>query len=614
MLRTRFSYGCLLTALILLLSGTLLAQEDTSKPNTIDSLLMKPKGLLGQLTQNLLVDTTDEGKDLIRNDLRFQRYENKIISKIIVQSVKFGILVNDTIRGFNQRLARTANKLHYRTRSWVIRNHLFFKEQDRLSAYLLGNNERYLRDLPFLQEATIYVAPLRNTPDSVDVIIRTKDVLSVGGSMTLRNANSAVIELKEDNFQGWGDRWKLESLFDRTRKEPFGYGMEYIKRNIMGSFIDGSAGYLNFDNAFNTGRREEKVSYVRFVKPLVNPYMRWTYAAMGEMHNTANMYGSDSLYESDWRYKYRIYDAWAGYNLSANNTGHTNEYSRLRYLLSARIFDQKFMYKPAVYGDKYNYSYANTFALLGAISIFQLNFYRTHYIYGLGRKEDLPEGVEASITTGFTRKDNRDRLYTAFNFQRYYLTKKEGYFNYSLSAGTYFYHKKAEDVSMLGSFDYFTRLRQLSKRWKQRTFFNASLAREFRGLLEEPVLLESRYGLREFRNGHLPGSMRGTVKLESVFFSPWSLLFFRFAPFIFSSATSFRLRVENGHDTRWYTAIGGGIRTRNESLVFGTIELRGVYLPKKDLLNNRYVIQLNTNLRYKYTQNFIRRPEFVQVN
>ena len=123
-----------------------------------------------------------------------------------------------------------------------------------------------------------------------------------------------------------------------------------------------------------------------------------------------------------------------------------------------------------------------------------------------------------------------------------------------------------------------------------------------------------RYGLREFRNDHLPGSMRGTVKVESVFFSPWSLLFFRFAPFIFSSATSFRLRVENGHDTRWYTAIGGGIRTRNESLVFGTIELRGVYLPKKDLLNNRYVIQLNTNLRYKYTQNFIRRPEFVQVN
>lgn len=600
--------------IFLTVSTFLEAQEDSAKVNTIDSILMKPKGLLGQITQALLTDTTDDGKDLQRNDLRFQRYEGRFIRNIIVVSPKFGVQTNDTIKGLDKKLTRLANKIHYRSRGWVIRNHLFFKPDDKLSAYKLGNNERYLRDLPFLQEASIYVAGIKGSPDSVDVIVRTKDVLSIGGSITLRNTNSARIEFKEDNLMGWGDRLQFSSLFDHTRTVPFGIGMEYIKRNILGSFIDGSVGYVNFDNAFNTGRREEKQTFARLIKPLVNPYMRWTYAVTAEMHNTANMYGSDSLYEYDWRYKYRTYDAWTGYNLSANNTFKSNEFNRLRFLLSTRVFDQKFIYKPIIYLDKYNYAYANSFAWLGAISIFKLNYYRTQYVYGFGRKEDLPNGLEASITSGFTRKENRERLYTALNFQRYYLTAREGYFNYSFSMGSYFYQKKAEDISMLAGFDYFTRLRYMGARWKQRAFFNASFGRQFRSLLEEPLLLESRYGLKEFRNNHYAGSMRGTIKAESVFFSPWSVLFFRFAPFVFSSATVFRVKSEGGHDTKLYTAIGGGVRTRNESLIFGTIELRAVYFPRKDMLNNSYVIQLNTNLRYKYTQNFIKRPEFVQVN
>ncbi|MDQ3552254.1 MAG: hypothetical protein M3413_12065, partial [Bacteroidota bacterium] len=59
---------------------------------------------------------------------------------------------------------------------------------------------------------------------------------------------------------------------------------------------------------------------------------------------------------------------------------------------------------------------------------------------------------------------------------------------------------------------------------------------------------------------------------------------------------------------------GGGMRTRNEALIFGTIELKGAFFPKKDFLGNSYRISFNTNLRFKYDQNFIKRPEFIQVN
>jgi hypothetical protein len=91
-------------------------------------------------------------------------------------------------------------------------------------------------------------------------------------------------------------------------------------------------------------------------------------------------------------------------------------------------------------------------------------------------------------------------------------------------------------------------------------------------------------------------------------------LFFKFAPFVFGSASLFQHPTDTETNTRIYPAVGGGIRTRNESLVFGTIELRGAWFPKKDVYNNGFMLQLSTNLRFKYNQDFIRRPEFVRVN
>jgi hypothetical protein len=593
---------------------TIHPQSDTLKRNTIDSLLNKPKGILGQITQNLLADTIiEDEKNLQRNDQPFLKYEGRIIRNIIIQSIEFGKPIQDTAKKLVEKLARAANNVHYKTRAWVIHNNLFFHENEKISPYLLGNNERYLRDLPYFKDAKIVVRPVKGNADSADVIITTKDVLSIGGSMSLRNSKSAIIEIKEDNLLGWGDRLEGQALYDEKRRLPFGYGGAYIKRNIAGSFIDGSVGYLNFDKTFNTGKREEKVGFIEFVKPLVNPYMLWTYAFNAETHASDNMFLSDSIYASDVKYKYKLYDSWAGYNLSAKRIDNENEFKKLRFLLSTRIVDQKFLDRPNFYADKYYYAYADLFAVLGAVSVFQLNSYKTRFIYGFGRNEDLPEGLDASFTAGYTKKAERVRPYAAINFQRYFFTGDESYFNYSLSTGTYWYKKRFEDITLLGNIDFFSRLMHLGPKWLQRSFINASFGKQVNSLLDEPFFVESRYGLPEFKNNSTAGSMRATVKAESVFFSPWSVLYFRFAPFIFGSATAFKLR-NDGSDTKLYTAIGGGIRTRNESLIFGTMELRAVYLPTPDLFNHRYIIQFNTNLRFKYTQNFIRRPEFVQVN
>lgn len=603
---------CLFQFLVGFITLPVAAQNDSLQENKLDSLLLNQKGFLGKLAKELLVSGEDP-EELQRADIPFQRYTGKVIRSIIIRPLDFGISIGDTTKYVNNKLTRLSNNLHRNTREKVIRNHLFFRVQDKVSPFLLANNERYLRDLPFLNESKIIVRPVKGSTDRVDVIVITKDVLSLGGAMNVRNTKSLITELQEDNLFGWGDRLKFQGFYDGERRKQLGYGGQFIKRNIRGSFVDVHAGFRNFQRSFSNNQMEEHHAFTQLIRPLVNPYMKFTYGVSAEWHKTNNFYQSDSLYKNDYQYAYSLVDAWGGWNLSHKHIGFLNEFNRLRYLLSARVMDQHFSRTPLKYSDVYNFAYADRFAVLGSVSLFQLNFYKTGYIYGFGRREDIPQGVDASITTGWTQKAGRDRLYGALQFQRFHLTRKEAYFNYTLSAASYFHNFLSEDISLLANLDYFSSLRQLG-RWKQRFFLNGSIARQFRHFLEEPLVLESKYGLQDYEYDRLGGKLRLTTKAESVFFSPWQLFFFKMAPFVFSSATLFRSAAIDSSKSKIYPAVGAGLRIRNESLVFGTVELKGVYFPRGDRYNTRYALKLSTNMRFKYNQNFIRRPEFIQVN
>jgi hypothetical protein len=589
------------------------AQKDSLPPNTIDSLLLKQKGMFKTIAQILLADTAYGGeKPIQRADLPFLKYNNRVIRHIMIPSSRFSVVMGDTSRWMNHALTSVANGLHSNTRDYTIRNHLFFEEGDRVSPFLMGNNERYLRDLPFLQDAIIRVRPVKGSLDSVDVVVMTSDVFSVGGTLAVSGTDKRV-QLREDNFMGWGDRIEVQTLYNRTRLNNFGFGAEYTRRNVMGSFVDASVGYLNFNPSMSSRMREERVAFFRVVKPLVNPFMRWTYAFNAEMHTTSNMFSPDSLYHRNFEYKYRVYDAWAGWNPVAYDTKSPKEYERLRFLVSARMISQQFHNRPLEFRNRYHYAYANMNAFLASVSVFRLNFYKTKYVYGFGRNEDLPEGIEASFTTGLIDRAGRKRHYMGLHLQRYFLNSKEQYLDYSLRLASSIHRKAWEDITVLANVDFFSPLHEMGK-WKQRSFLNASMGFQVNPLLDEPMFLESGFGLPQFNNNLAAGHMRTTVRAESVFFSPWSLLYFKIAPFVFSSATLFKTTTEMGGSTNLYPALGGGIRTRNESLVFGTIELRGTWLPRRDLLNNSYLLNVNTNIRFKYKQNFIRRPELIQVN
>lgn len=592
----------------------LYAQKDSLRTSILDSFLLNQKGLVGQLTQSLLTDTTDDLRGRKRNDEAYQMFRGRTIRHIIIKQLDFGVSIGDTNKVINNKLTRLAKYLHWETKENEIIQNLFFRPNDKLSPYLLGDNERYLRDLPYLQDARIKVLPVRGKMDSVDVFVYTKDVISVGGDMEVHNTKSAAVTLKEDNFYGMGDRFQVQMLYEQKRHKQLGYGFEYIRRNIKGTFIDAAAGYLNFGQAFSSGKSEERMGYIRFNKQMVNPYIRWTYALDARISATRNMYATDSFYDANINYRTQSLDAWAALNTSAGKIAGRNEDNRLRVSLSLRSLYQRFTEKPIKYNHQYYYQYADLTAILAALSIFKQNFYKIQYLYGFGRPEDIPQGIDATLKVGWTVKDQRRRPYVGLDLQRFFFSASEQYFDLTLQLESFLYKRDLEDVNLLGRVSFINHVHNINSRWKQRTLLSAEFVKQFSGLLNEPVYPQKLYGALRFSDHLVGGNMRANINGESVFYSPWSILYFKLAPFAFGDASLFRYHLDHSAQVELFTAVGGGIRLRNESLILGTIDIRGWYFPNKNYNHERFNIEFRTKVRFTYNQKFDRRPEFIRLN
>ncbi len=589
----------------------LFGQVDTLPQKKFDEYFETRKGLFGKVIKTFRKDTTevDHAYELKRNDEAYNKYAGRIIRNIIIKKLPFGIPFSDTSKNFISGLTKLANELHHITRTKVIKNNLFFKENDSVRPYLMADNERFLRQLPYLQDAGFIVVPITSNSDSVDVIVIIKDVFSLGGAIGSLGLKQSQIQFREDNFAGSGNVGVLHALFDSKRKNNFAFGGEYIRRNIGGSFIDGSLGYQSFYPSI-TGPKEENIYYLSLMKPLINRYMRWTYELDASYHSTRNKYTSDSIYISDYRDRYHTLEAWAGYNI---NTDFTNqeESNKLRKLVGLRFINQKFQAIPSKYDSFYYWRFANLTGLLATVTFYRQNFYKTQFIYGFGRNEDIPEGLLFSLTSGYTIKQGKSRPFLGFNYEKAHFNNKKNYISFTIRAEGFLNNKSVEDINLLGEIKYFDHLKTIGTKWKQRFFLNLGVAQQINSILNEPLYANSKFGLPEYGNNLLGGTLRTIAKAESVFFSPWSLASFRFAPFVFSNVSVFSPYLSN---TRLFTSVGGGLRTRNESFVFGTIEIKGYYFPQKNFYNSNFSLDLSTNVIFKYNSQFVKKPDFIEIN
>ncbi len=603
-------YTLLSSIAFLLFYYPLFAQELPQGPDTF--FLAKKKGLLGRFGKSISVTPPDDLPVKIEN--QFLKYRGKVIRSIESMRLGFEYNIDDTNR-IKKNLGVTVGKLfHKNTSAKVITNNLFFKEGDFLFPYLLADNERYLRELPFIKDARILVDYAVGSTDSVDVVVLTKDIFSIGVNLSVSNTEKGRGELREENFLGSGTKLLFSTYYEKDRYPQTGIGAELIRRNIGGSFIDWVSGYQDYKYAFSSGRNQETSVYTRIEKPLVTPYIPSTGALLWAYNRTRNVYDTDSIYRTDIKYANYNIDAWFGYSLDSKRSLYANKEIRVHRFVGVRGFKQHFISVPVKYRDTFDYRFTDFTGTLASLNIFKQVFYKANYIYGFGRNEDIPEGFSIAFTTGYINRQTIRRPYSGLDITIANLRQKGFYSKYIFKIGSYFYRNRFEDIDLLFEVNHFTRLRKLSTSWFNRVFIITGITAQGNPVLNTPLFLNSDYGLPYFSNGTLSSDLRAVIKAESVFYNTTKLLGFRFAPFIFTDFILLKPTKLGLKQSDIFTTIGGGVRTRNENLVFGTIEVKGYYFPRVNGNMKGWKIELNSNIRFKYISNFISRPDFIIAN
>ena len=574
--------------------------------------LAKKKGLLGKLGRSMSTNSPTGAP--VKSVNLFKNFAGKKIASIDIVSSGLDWNEQDSSSAKKGFILNIAHKFHKNTKENTIRNFLFFREGDNVLPLMLSDNEKFLRQQEFLQDAYIVINKSYNDSNQVDIVVITRDVFSIGGALNINSLNKVEAELKDENFAGLGSKISISGLYDKVRTPSKAFGAEVIKRNINGNFFNWTVGFRTFNNSYSSQRKEETRLYSFIERPLVSRYTRWTGAMEWEYNASQNNY-NNILFDSNFRYRYLRTDIWGGYNIGARRKKMTDNMNRLRHFIAIRTFYTSFFSRPLIYKEIFNYNYADINGVLFAYNLFKQNFYKTNFIYGFGRNEDVPVGLSVATTIGWTNKDGKKRNYFGLSGEANKYTMRGNFFGYNVRVGAFSYKYNFEDIDMLIGVDHFTALRKLGRYWHNRNFLNIAFTNQNKHLLSPPLFLQSKFGLPYYNNGNIEGRMRTAVMGESVFYNMHKFLGFRVAPFVFAGTSFITPVAKPLSKTNGYTAIGGGFRTRNENLILGTIELKGYLFTRKTFPEMKsWRVDVSTNIKFKYNSSFIKRPDFVLSN
>jgi hypothetical protein len=560
-------------------------------------------------------DTLDESALLLdRSEESYKKYEGRYIRYIIISRMGFEKKFSDTSRWLPTVGTRIYNHLHVNTKEWVIQHNLFIREHTPVNAYELADNERYLRTLDFIQDARIIVKPVRGAKDSADVYVFTKDLFTITGDIDASGIQSIKGRAADANFLGMGQRLQFSLLYAQNRKPLLGYEILYRKQSIARTFVTATLAYSQINTGRSDGREEEAAYYFRLERPLVSPYSHFAGALELSRNRSANVYARpDSLF---YNYGYNVYDGWIGYNIATTHINDNKNYKgpRDRKFIAVRYLKNHFTQTPLQVGDRFDPIYNSREAILGSLTFFRQDFYKTQYIYGFGTTEDLPYGYNVTATGGWYKQLSLERPYFGLSGNKYIASGAgEFYQVFARTGGFYRGSGTIQDASILLGASVFTRLISY-KNIKYRQYARFSYTRLYNRVTYEPLYINNQFGMKDFGTDSVMGHRRINLYAESFLFTKYKVYGFRMAPFVFVTATAITPDDRGFFQSNIYTGLGGGLRTRNENLIFGTIELKATYFPKTAYGVRGFMVALNSGISFRYRTDYVTAPDILRLN
>jgi hypothetical protein len=477
----------------------------------------------------------------------------------------------------NKKLFLLANGFHFRTREWVIRQELLFREGDVYDQKLLAESERNLRNLGFLGRVSILER--RNDDGGVEVSVKTQDqwstVVAFSGHMVGKHY-SAGTYFEEHNLLGWGK--SLVVGYTKTTEKETGQ-LSFLDRNLLGKRLVlnpnvylGSDGHL-YDMTFGLPFYSLETEY-SFGSRYLNEDERIDYYQEGKevfsyrKENDKFHAELGKSFGAGWKRLLHVFYQWEDRQHSLASGDDSASYARLL--------------PPS----------SNLQHLGLSLELWHPRFEKLCYVDNFGNIEDFDFGFRVQGRWGF----NLDRLFSkqrtdVFSFRLvvpFYLSPKR-YLFFAQSTKGEFENVKWE---------------RLSSRTEARFYWGLpgpqTLVLRAMGILSSrqekgyQLFLDGVTGLRGFEQYRFSGRNEVVFNFEDRIFSPWRILTVGLGGVVFFDGGYVWDETPVGQ--RFHSDVGLGLRfgfTKSHRWKVSRLDLA------KSLETNNWVVSLGTGMYFE---------------
>jgi len=505
---------------------------------------------------------------LEKSQYQFLPYRGLIIRNIeFVHQPVFRRVSRNTPR-IVKTIRNAATKLHVTTKSSVVRDILLFKEGELLDPFILAENQRIIYELPFIETVDFGIRLCEDDPQGVDVIITTKDKFSIGANPGLSSLSKGRLEVYDLNFAGLGHEVSTTVAYDEARKKPlYIQNSEYKIYHIGSTFLCGRMFYTDQDVEKQYGFEIQRNA----IPPKINIAGGVGLKRVHELY--ANILNDTTSYWLDYLESELC--------IGIANDVYKKENGKTAFTVpTLRLASKKYLIESGVYGRK---THEQVFF---GLNFLKSKFYKSNLIYDFGKVEYIPYGHLGELVAGMEFEDDDDRnFYLGFRFSEGdFVFKDLLYYYYKISLGSYvdnlLYFTLNRGVFSL-KMQFFTKLYQV---WNYgvRNFIKVDYIQGIDQPSYNFLYIDNLEDIDGFKDALETGQQRLVFNIENVAFSDWEFLGFRFAIFTLCDVGFIGKCGNNIFQETSYMGIGAGVRVKNESLVFKTIQLEFMYYPNID--------------------------------
>ena len=497
----------------------------------------------------------------------FNRYEGMVIATVKIKPLDiFGPSFSDTTKEADSWVGKFANTIHTKSNLKTIRKQLLFDVGDVLDPETMYENERLLRQLPYIKDVKFIVEQDSIYSAFVNITVFTQDRFSFGVSGGVNGTTSGDIKVYNKNIFGIGHEFSVKFV-GHVNKEPYlGFETYYKINNISGRFLDMELGYLN------TFRDEGFIYSIE--KPFITNDIKWGYGL-----TTSRLFRTEKITESDpikleepLNESYN--NIWAGHSFEISN----NRENLTQLTLTSSIHNFNFFEKPDVEPAN-EHLFANHTLYMAGVNLSQRRYIQDQLIYSYGITEDIPEGYKHELLYGYDVNEYGNRHYLQFSTSNgNLLLSRSGYLFLSTQIGGYLNQGRFEQGQLKANMEFITKLSVAGKK-RVRSFVNIDYTLGIRRYELEYLTLGRFDHIRGFDSKTATGQHRLALKLEHVVFMPRQFYKFNVALFGFADAGMIGSDKKLIFTQRCYSGLGFGIRLHNENLVFETFRIRLAFYP-----------------------------------